>query len=342
MKLGEMDKLIIHFVGNKNEGDGVRFSDDLTNFENIEEYIKKLTNSNFKLDDLYCFKASPSLDLNPMYQFVNSIFEEKDSFVKQSQNSARFLYEKSTHPHIKAGELFTIYFKDCEVNGQLTDAIGFFKSENKETILKISKSDNGYELDDEKGMNITKLDKGCLIFNVQKENGYLMGIVDNTNRTVEAQYWKEHFLNAESVTNEFNKTKEFLGIAKQFLTKKITQDFDIKKTDQIDFLNRSVDYFKNNDTFHRQEFEDKVFEDKDVIESFREFDKTYRQENNIGSSDDFEISSKAVKRQARSFKSVLKLDKNFHIYIHGNKQLIEAGIDENGRKFYKIYYTEEN
>jgi predicted transcriptional regulator len=36
------------------------------------------------------------------------------------------------------------------------------------------------------------------------------------------------------------------------------------------------------------------------------------------------------------------IDKNFHIYVHGNRNLIEQGIDETGRKFYKIYYQEEN
>ncbi|OAV70416.1 50S ribosomal protein L22/unknown domain fusion protein [Bacteroidales bacterium Barb4] len=35
------------------------------------------------------------------------------------------------------------------------------------------------------------------------------------------------------------------------------------------------------------------------------------------------------------------IDKDFHIYVHGNRDLIEQGIDENGRKFYKIYYQEE-
>jgi hypothetical protein len=57
--------------------------------------------------------------------------------------------------------------------------------------------------------------------------------------------------------------------------------------------------------------------------------------------DRFAISADAVKRQARVFKSVLKLDKNFHIYIHGDRNKIEQGVDENGRKFYKIYYEQE-
>ena len=55
----------------------------------------------------------------------------------------------------------------------------------------------------------------------------------------------------------------------------------------------------------------------------------------------FEISAHAVKKQARVFKSVLKLDKNFHIYIHGDRNKIEHGVDEQGRKFYKIFYEQE-
>ncbi|MCC6583451.1 MAG: nucleoid-associated protein, partial [Chitinophagales bacterium] len=39
---------------------------------------------------------------------------------------------------------------------------------------------------------------------------------------------------------------------------------------------------------------------------------------------------------------VLKLDRNFHIYIHGNTEMIQQGIDEDGRKFYKIFYQEES
>ena len=342
MKLGQMDKLIIHFVGNKNSGDGVRFSDVLTNFENIEEYIKKLTENSFKLEELFCFYSVPTLELNPMFQFVSSIFQDNDSFLKQSQNSARHLYDKSTHPQVKAGELFITYFKNCEINGECADAIGLFKSENKDTILKISTSNDGFNLNDEKGMNINKLDKGCLIFNVQKENGYLIAVVDNTNRSSEAQYWKEHFLNIQQIKNEFHQTKQFLGIAKQFVTKQLVEDFDVTKADQIDYLNRSVDYFKNHETFDKKEFEEKVFEDASLIESFRNFDKIFRKDNDISDSDNFEISNKAVKKQSRIFKSVLKLDKNFHIYIHGNKQLIEQGTDQNGKKYYKIYYDEES
>lgn len=33
--------------------------------------------------------------------------------------------------------------------------------------------------------------------------------------------------------------------------------------------------------------------------------------------------SQDAKKQNRSFKSIIRLDKNFHIYIHGDRKLIE-------------------
>ena len=83
-------------------------------------------------------------------------------------------------------------------------------------------------------------------------------------------------------------------------------------------------------------------EDKGLIKSFHAYDEAYRQEHDIDLNDRFDISEQAVKKQARVFKSVLKLDKNFHIYIHGDKQLIEHGVEKDGRKFYKIYYKVES
>jgi hypothetical protein len=58
--------------------------------------------------------------------------------------------------------------------------------------------------------------------------------------------------------------------------------------------------------------------------------------------DNFNISAAALKKQSRVFKSVLKLDKNFHVYIHGDRELIEQGVDPDGRKFYKLYFREES
>lgn len=245
------------------------------------------------------------------------------------------------HPKVKGGELYICYFKDIILDDKLTDAIGIFKSENKDHYLKVNLDNNEQIVKFEEGVNINKLDKGCLIFNSQKDSGYVLSIVDNTNKGSEAQYWKDDFLSVQPIKNEYHQTNQFLGIAKQFVTKQLDDEFAVSKADKIDFLNRSVEYFKSNEQFDKEEFVKDVFGDRNIIDSFQKFEHTYKQEKQIELEDNFDISSQAVKKQARVFKSVLKLDKNFHIYIHGSKDHIEKGEDQDGRKFYKIYYENE-
>jgi hypothetical protein len=103
-----------------------------------------------------------------------------------------------------------------------------------------------------------------------------------------------------------------------------------------------VQYFKENQEFNRAAFAEQVFQKEEVIESFQRFGQQYKNDRDVQFNDIFEISAHAVKKQARVFKSVLKLDKNFHIYIHGDRDKIEHGVDDKGRKFYKIYYEQES
>ena len=175
-----------------------------------------------------------------------------------------------------------------------------------------------------------------------KDDGYRVCIIDNLNKSNEVQYWKVEFLKIRPLKNEYHQTKDFLSIAKNYVTKQLTEEFDINKSEQIDILNRSLDYFKSNDNFDKNDFENQVFQEPKVIESFRKYDTNYRQNHEIDLEDSFEISAQAVKKQSRIFKSILKLDKNFHVYIHGNRELIEQGVESDGRKFYKIYFEEEH
>lgn len=308
---------------------------------NLKTLLSHYFFSSFKPGELYRLHHDIELPLNEVYSCVGKVFENPDLLYEESVNLAKHLYNQSTHPKVKNGEFYVVYFQNCILDGETLDAVGLFKSENKDTFIEVEQVKDGFDMESRQGINIHKLDKGCLIFNTEKENGYVLSIIDNTNRGSEAQYWKDHFLNVQPKKNEYHLTNQFLGITKQFVTKQLSEDFEVSKADKIDFLNRSVDYFKKNESFDKQEFEEEVFADSNVIESFRKFDQTYRQENEVELADNFEISAQAVKKQARAFKSVLKLDKNFHIYIHGNRELIEQGIDENGRKFYKIYYENE-
>lgn len=341
----QIDQIIIHQVGNKTNDEDLTISKSQLEAGDarLEELLIKYFLHPFSNTEFYNFTFSNGdFKLNPLYQFAKTIFSPKGDFKDTSIDIARHLYEIAVHPQIKSGDLFIATFSGIRADNVPVNALGIFKSENRQPFLKVNRKSNAFDLQYEDGINIDKLDKGCLVLNAAKENGYKVCVIDKSNKSAEAQYWKETFLNVKPLQDEYHYTKEFLGITKQYITRQLSDEFEVSKADQIDLLNKSVEYFKSKDEFDKKEFEQEVFGDKELIKSFREFDQTYREENAVELSDNFEISTQAVKKQIRAFKSVLKLDKNFHIYIHGDKELIEQGVEEDGRKYYKIYYKEEN
>jgi hypothetical protein len=339
-----IEKISVHRVGNKTNEEELMLSPEPLDAEDarLNELLIAFFLRSFENPEYYSFTFSnKDITLNPMYRFANTIFTEKKKFHTNSKYIAKHLYELSAHPQIKAGDLFVVHFTGILYNNENVDAVGIFKSENTQPFLKVDAAKESFSLEYEDGINLDKLDKGCLILNTDEEEGYKVCIVDRSGKGADAQYWKDQFLLLTPCKDDFHHTKQFMNITKNFVTKQLTEDFDVTRTEQIDLLNRSVEYFKKKETFDKKEFEEEVFQDKAVIKSFRNFDSEYRNENDIEMTDSFDISAQAVKKQAKIFKSVLKLDKNFHIYIHGDNRMIEQGVDEDGRKFYKIYYKEE-
>ena len=336
--------LSIHFVGNKSSDQGLILSKkplalDAELKVKIKDYF---INRFLSVFDTHQFTHPSSLQYNEVFNVVAGIFSGESSFHLASVQLAQHLYKNSGHPKIKGGEFYLCSFENCIFENETVDAFGIFKTETKTNFLEINEEKSSFSIALKEGLDLNKLDKGCLIFNTRHKEGFRALMIDNQSRGEEAQYWKENFLGLAPVKNEFHQTNQFLSITKKFVTEQMVDEFDMTKPDQIDLLNRSVDYFKKHESFDKSHFEKEVFQDKGLIKSFHTYDEAYRQEHDIDLNDRFDISEQAVKKQARVFKSVLKLDKNFHIYIHGDKQLIEHGVEKDGRKFYKIYYKVEN
>ena len=341
-----LEQLSVHRVGNKLRNEFYSLSDQTLKIEDevLRQLLMKYFLSPFeRANEVYRFThSSEDLNLNELFHFSSMIFSDQGIFHELSGKITRYLYDISNHPKIRSGELYIAFFKDLLLEGELTDAIGIFKSETKESYLKVNSENGGFVLSyEEDAINIQKLDKGCLIFNTETEEGFKVMVIDQTNRT-DAAYWKDEFLQLKIRNDSFNKTNTALGVYKNFVTNKIDEDFEISKADKIDLLNRSMKYFKEKESFDIGEFSEEVIVNPKAIESFKNFSREYSEEFDAGLEQPFEISGAAVKKQARGFKSVLKLDKNFHIYIHGNKDLIEKGFDEDrSLNYYKVYYKEE-
>ena len=338
-----LKKLILHYVGSKNNLDALQLSQKE---QALEKEILQIIGDSFLTRfntafEYYQFGHTSSLQYNEVYSYAAQIFEDHESLEDASVNIAKHLYNSSTHPKVKGGELYVCFFEGLPVEGRIYAAIGLFKTENKSLFLDAAQGEGSFELGIKEGVELGKMDKGCLIINTKKEEGFDVLIFDNQNRSEEALYWKETFLGLLPQKNEFHQTNHLLTLTKQFITQELNEDAGVTKTEQIDLLSKSLDYFKSNASFDIDEFQTNVFGHDDRIEGFRSFGSRYIEKNDFDITANFDISPQAVKKQARVYKSVLKLDKNFHIYIHGNTDLIERGTDDDGRKYYKIYYQQE-
>lgn len=332
----------LHKVGNKLLGDNILFSKIPIRISNEEKKILlHYFLLPFKSSEYFNFYHEIDINMNEVFVCLSKILDNPETLLKQSVNLAKHLYEQSTHPKIKGGEFYTVFFKDCIINGNTVDAVGLFKSENKDTFLKVYPANDGFEIESEKGINVNKLDKGCLVFNIEQGNGYIVAIVDNTNKGIEAKYWADDFLHIRQRKDEYYNTQNIMSLCKNFVKTELPQQFEVSKADQIELLNNSVQFFKEKNNFNLSEFANEVIREPAIIESFNQFKSDYQKEYEIDIADNFSISDSAVKKQSRVLKNVIKLDKNFDIHIHGNRNLIEQGKDDKG-KFYKIYYNEEN
>jgi hypothetical protein len=332
-------------VGNPSRGEALGLSaNPLTlNDPIVQGMLTKYFLGAFNEQEQYHFTHISSLDLNEVYQYVKALFEDNKQFSKQSVQLAQFLYSKSTHSKVKEGEMYLAHFSNVPFETDYVDAIGIFKSETKETFLKVFPHGQSWEVIAEDGVNINKLDKGCLIFRKNQSEGYVVCVVDNTNKQQDAQYWIKDFLQVAPSANSYYHTDAAMGMCKLFISNELQEKFEVNKSDQIDLLNRSMDYFKNKEAFKMEEFAEEVLHHPEMIETFTQYKQTYEIARQVNIEDEFDIHLKAVKKQERVFKSILKLDKNFHVYIHGRKDLIEKGFDEfSGKHFYKLYFDEES
>ena len=339
----EIQQCVIHRVGNKNDDGGITLSNntiELTPELRIALIKYFLQNFDGK-EEAWNFTHEDDVKFNEIFSYAIEMFEGAD-FVDISKRVARHLYESSVHPNIKGGELFVVSLSKVVYDGKNVPALGIFKSETKDTFLRFVSKNNNLEVENEIGANVNRLDKGCIILNHSDEKGYYVFTLDSSNRT-DAKYWTDVFLGITPRQNEFTYTKDILSMTKDFVAKVLPSEYPVTKAEQVELLNKSVNYFKGNETFSMPDYEREVFGNDEIIDSFNRHKDVYSQERDVELAASFTISDSAVKKQERRMKRVIKLDKNFHIYIHGGERLIEQEYDEErGMKYYKLYYREEN
>lgn len=337
-----LSKIIVHRVGNHiNQEALILSSEELQLEDDVKELLSDFFLKAFKSEEQFQFYSDSYLVNNPVYSSVAEIFEDRDKFLWESENIAKHLYEITENPRVQSGEVFICYFESEEnTDANKIDKIGIFKTENKNPFLKIFPQNESFEIEKDFGIGLSKLDKGCLIYDNFKETGFAVSVVDN-NKNGDEYYWFEDFLKVRQRNDEYFHTQETLQVYKDYITKQLPTEFEVSKADQADFLNKSLNFFKEKEQFDYEEFTKEVLQDENVIESFGNFKSDYEQDMQVSIEESFPINTAAVKKNQRYFKSIIKLDKNFHIYVHGDRKMIETGQDEKG-KFYRLYFEKED
>ncbi len=344
---GSIKNFVAHYVGNKSVDGTLKLTKNVgapSGSEDAEILTKHFLEPFKEVDALYNFSHEIEVGLNDVYHVAQSIFRDNDTLINGSLSLAQILFNKSLHPQINPGDFFCVLFNDCIIEGEVVQALGLYKFENKQTFIKSDYGNGILSYAIEKGFTQGKVDKGALIININEGKGYKVMVIDKKNQSFEARYWLDDFLKLKSEMTAYSNTQSFLDLTKQFVTNQSPDEPRFNKVDQVDLLRKSVDYFKKHTSYNEEEFAEVVLgPSQQTLSSFRKFKSDFQNERDIAIADDFEISGNAVKKASRTMKSVIKLDKNFHVYIHGSQDLIERGVDSNtGKKFYKIYFDQES
>ncbi len=339
--------LAMHKVGNKLKQEGVLVSDSLFPLDDemlvqsLEDYFLKP----FKAEEFFKFIHGSDLNLNEVYTYCRTIFEQpRTEFLAQSMHLLNHLYDQSVHPHIKSGEFYVAHFRECLIDEQPLEAIGLFKSEHKDAFLQPGEAEERMQLSLEEGVDIKKLDKGCLIFNTYAEDGYSVLMVDRNSE--DTQYWRDDFLHVDRIQDNSFQTEKFLTFTKDYVSEVFSREQD--KKDQVVFLNKSLNYFNKNEVFDVDSYKEEVLPTPEQQEPFDDSRRQYETDEGMSPAEEgFQISRYAVRSMKKLFKSIIKLDTEVEIKLNPKKieevsENVERGFDDHrGMFYYKIYFNEE-
>jgi len=338
----QIESISLHRVGNKSKNESAFLSaepfslnDEMSGL--LKEYFFKPFRE--KEENYYKFSHEVDLEFNEICNSVSEIFDNPSDNHRLSKKITTHLFEQSNHPHIKSGEVYVVHFSDMVIDNQKTDAVGIFKSELKHDFLQFEENEHNLEILIRQGININKLDKGCIVFNTSREEGYKVLSVDS-NR-YDAKYWLENFLGVAPLTDENFYTKNYLKFCQNFAKDVVLPAED--KQQEVMFMNRAVNHFAKNDNFEETSFLNEVMENPELIPEFKHYKVEKGPKYSIEDVSNFDIANKAVSDARKKIKNVINLDTNIQIKMdfinpESAEKFVEKGWDEERQMYYYLVY----
>ncbi|MDM5229723.1 hypothetical protein [Lysinibacillus pakistanensis] len=299
----------------------------------LEAAFTQLAFSKIDLEQQYEFFHETNIALNEVYTYVSAIFKEEKSFLEQSKSIARHLHSVSQHPNIKSGELFIGLFDNCFFMNEAKKIVAIVKFDEKEMFLDVKNDQNKMIIHGIDGINVKKINNMAIIVDMGEEQ--VPAVFIKTKRKEDIVYWQERFLKIKAADEHYHKTNLALTECKKYILK----EDNFSNTEKLGLLNKTLDYFRNEDEFQVNEYIETVFDKTDstqrdiIINSVKPYETI--------------ISESALEKAEKKYKRKIKLDSNIEIQVNVQNieqvdELIEVGYDEaTNRKYYKIYFQEE-
>ena len=331
IKVKGIKKATIQVVGNKTRGEGLSAASVLADVSGSSEFLTKLVEKSFTMDDLKRFSYIESVELNPVYQFVSKMFDDKEAFLKQSVNIATFLYDQSVHPNIRNGELYVLLL-ECEYKKETVEAVAILKSEKKDPFLATDNDGMEISVKTIYGTGLKGLDKGCLVLNVERENGYVVGTVDNTNNGSDAQYWTDSFLHVTNCDDDYHETVKLTEMLTAF-SKQVAEQ---NAAEGAVVAKKATVLLKKGEAVQVEELTDKICATDEQREQF----VTFRQEFEDAHgeiADEVNVVAKAASRKPVTRMNTLRIGDEFEVKVMNPEARMEQGKDDAGR-YWKLYW----
>ncbi|MFJ8516221.1 nucleoid-associated protein [Lysinibacillus xylanilyticus] len=299
----------------------------------LEAAFTQLAFSKIDLEQQFEFFHETDIGLNEVYTYVRAIFDQETSFLEQSINIAKHLHSVSQHPNIKSGELFIGLFDNCFLGTEVKKIIAIVKIDEKEMFLDVKNDHNKMVVNGIDGINVKKINNMAIIVDLGTDKA--PAVFMKTKRKEDIVYWQERFLKIKAADEHYYKTNLALTECKKYILK----EESFSNTEKLGLLNKTLDYFRNEDEFQVNNYIETVFENAEptqkdiIINSVKPYETV--------------ISESALEKAEKKYKRKIKLDSNIEIQVNVQDieqvdELIEVGYDEStNRKFYKIYFQEE-
>lgn len=326
----KLTKYAVHYVG-----DALVMGEEAMSQPDVllEAAFTQLAFGKLDLEQQFEFFHETNIGLNEVYTYVKSIFDQENGFLEQSKHIATHLHTASQHPNIKPGELFIGYFDNCYWHSEAKKVLAIVKIDEKEMFLDVKNVQNKMTVSGIDGINVKKSNNMAVIVDMGQDEPPAVFI--KTKRKEDVVYWQERFLKIKAADEHYHKTNLALTECKKVILK----EENFSNTEKLGLLNKTLDYFRNEEEFQVNDYIEAVFEKADsvqkdiIINTVKPYETV--------------ISESAIAKVEKTYKRKIKLDDNIEIQVNVRdveeiEELIEVGYDEaTNRKFYKIYFQEE-